>query len=230
MLKNALIFVILVCLLLGCAPAAAPKTAPTVDIGAIQTATVLTVVASAPTKPPAPTDIPPTAPPPTTEPSKNIFSWNYLAEQESGGIKVQVARVLIAEKSAYAADKFKGKVFEDKDVVVEIIFIVTNSTDKKAAVYPDQGTVIVGSEQVDLRSYMFSGKVGEDIGGDIFPGVTRIGGLWFGLKRTALPDLQKLVITFNGPVGESFTKLGDDYTFTLDLSQRKTDPLPDELK
>jgi hypothetical protein len=211
-------------LLFACSPQTA-KQSP-VDVGAIQTAAVETALANPPeTNTPVPTITFTSAPG-----SQNVFAWNYIAEQESGGIKLQIARVLIGEKSALQQN-FSENLFGDVPVVGMLIFIVTNTTsDKTISVYPDQGVVIVGSEQIELREYMMLGNFGEHIGGDIFPGVKKIGGLWFGIKRTPLSDVLKMKIVINRPTDESISPLGPDFIFELDLSNRQFEPLPDELK
>lgn len=233
---NRIVQLALICVFLsGCSASPVVNTAATVDISAIQTSTVQTVVASAATAAPikpTETPIPPTA---TTEPVKGKeYSWNYLGEQESGGLKIQIARVDIADKTMLLSviNFSKHAIFDDKPVVVEIIFKITNTTEKEITVYPNQGTAIVSSEQVKLLDYAISGnEFGEDVSGKIYPGVTVIGGLWFGLKRTRLDDIKNMVIAIDGPFDESsMTRLGPDFRIAIDLSQRKNEPIPAELK
>jgi len=171
----------------------------------------------------------------TTAPITNgtEFAWNYLADQTSGNVKVQIARLVIADKTAINQDFTDGglvTIFNDKPVVAEVIFIVTNNSDKPISIYPDQGKVIAGSEQIDLTDFMMGTEFGEKFSGDIYPGVKAIGGMWFGFKRTALVDIQKMTITFMGPSDQSLNRLGPDYTFQLDLSQRQDAAIPTELK
>lgn len=235
-----LIYIVLLAFILSSCGTSTTQTNPTVDTGSIQTAAVNTMMAginqtltaSAPTDTPIP-PIPPTA---TIVPAEgNIFSWNYLAEQDSGGLKIQVGRVVIAEKTALLLDgiDFSGvAIFDDKPVVVEIVFIITNTTSNEISVYTNQGTVVVGNEQVNLLDYAFSGaEFGENFSGNIFPGVRVIGGIWFGLKRTQLSDIQSLTIAISGPAdAKTLTRLGPEYRIFVDLSQRKNEPLPEELK
>ena len=76
-----------------------------------------------------------------------VYAWNYLASQDSGGLTVQIARVLIGEKSAVGIDFSNGgtyTLFDDKPVVAEIDFIISNKTDKTINIYTDQDMVVAG--------------------------------------------------------------------------------------
>ena len=169
---------------------------------------------------------PPTAPPT----GGNHYAWNYLGSIDSGGITIEVSRIILADKSAVPDQDFSlFTTFDDKPVVGMLAFKVINNTQQIISVYPDQGRVIIGSEQIELIDYLF-GSFGDSIGGEIFPGVTKIGGLWFGVKRIPLAEIQAITINFSAPHDANFTSLGPDYTFTFDLSTRMNEPLPDELK
>ncbi len=216
-----------------------PVPNPTADVNAIYTQAAMTLFAEATQSVPATPEptllLPPTEALQETQ-NGSIFSWNYLAEQTSGGMTIQVARVLIANKEAaekeFGYDFDQAEILVDKTVVIEIIYKVTNNAGEAIAIYPDQATVIVGSEQVDLSEYMLSGtRVGENIGGDIYPGVTAIGGVWFGVKRSPLDDINNITIIISPPVAsDDWQALGEEFKFDLDLSTRGFAPMPDELK
>jgi len=232
-------------LVTACAPAAKP------DAGAVQTAVAQTMAAQQPTATPIPPTattkptqaIPPTATPvpPTATPVVDLagkeYSWNHLASQESGKVKIDIARIVIGDKawieSVTGNDFTNGgavDIYNDKPVVAEIIFKVTNNSDKPINVYTDQGKLVVGSEQIDLLDYAMYGEFGDDFSGEIFPGVTAIGGMWIGIKRSALEDIKKMQIFIDGPSDNNLNTLGPDYKFDIDLSERKNEPLPDDLK
>lgn len=229
-MKAKLILLVVALMLTACAP----------SVPAIQTAIVQTQAAwtPIPTQTPYPTYTPfPTATSvplptstPTTAAATNKFAWNYIASQESGGITLEIARVLIAEKLALGSDFDKRNRFDGVPIIGEIIFKITNTSDKTISIYPDQGTVIVLTEQIDLREWMLFGTFGDDIGGDIYPGITKIGGIYFGVKRATLAEINGITIIVTAPHDENFNTLGGEFKFELDLSQRKNDPIPDELK
>lgn len=252
-MKKTIYLVLIFALLAGCNAQPAIPTPTAVDVGAIQTAAVKTAMASmptatavppseTPTQPPTNTPVPPTKEPPASTPIPPTstpdpllgqdFSWNNVSEQESGGIKIQIARIVLADKAAVTnVDFSKVSKFDNMPVVLEVVFKVTNTSDKEINVYPDQGMVIAGTEQVKLLDYALVGsKFGDDISGKIYPGVTVVGGLWIGLKRNKVDDIQKISIAINGPSNDSFSSIGPDFHFDIDLSKRAHDPIPEELK
>jgi hypothetical protein len=146
---------------------------------------------------------------PITIVGSDIFALNYLDSQDRGGIVIDIGRVLVGSKEAinsYLGGDFSEiSGFEDKPVIVEIIFKVINNTDQVISVYPDQGTIIIGSEQISMLDY-FMNSVGEDISGDIFPGVTMIGGLYFGVSRSTVEEITQMTISIDGPFNQDFDR------------------------
>jgi len=178
-------------------------------------------------------EVAPDTPTPLTVVGSDIFALNYLETQDRAGVVIEIARVLVGSKQAageYIGGNFNElSEFQDKNTVVEIIFKVTNNTGQVISVYPDQGTVIIGSEQIDLTNYFFYG-VGEDVSGDIFPGVTLIGGLYFAVGRSTVDEISEMTVAITGPYNQNFDKLGEDYLFTLDLSNHIFEEIPEELR
>jgi hypothetical protein len=95
-----------------------------------------------------------------------------------------------------------------------IILEVINTTNKKISVYPNQGTVIAGSEQVDVDIWL-----SEDVGGDFFDGVKKEGGVVFGLKQADVLALDSVRYVVSAPVEtDTFTSLTDEgYVFVISL-------------
>jgi hypothetical protein len=166
----------------------------------------------------------------TPTPAGKVYAWNDLAEIDGGGVKIKIARLILGEKAAIDQPFSKIKTFDDRPVVAAIIFVIQNSSTTKASVYPDQGTLVAGGEQIDLSEFMLLGTFGDRLGGEIFPGVTKVGGIWLGFKRTAIDTIQSILISIHAPVDDRFNQIGGEYQFNLDLSQRKNDPLPEYLK
>jgi hypothetical protein len=222
---------VLLCLLAACAPSA-----ESIQTAIAQTQTVWTPF---PTQTPYPTYTPfptirvvPTRKinPTATASAGDHFAWNYLATQESGGIMLEIARLVIADKQTIGQDFDKYGKYEDYTIVGEIVFRVTNQSDKTISVYPDQGTVIVGSEQISLIDFMMLGTFGDDLGGEIYAGITKIDGIWFGIKRTPIDEIKSITIIIDAPNDDNFNTLGEKFNIVIDLSVRKNEPLPDELK
>jgi len=162
--------------------------------------------------------------------SKDYYAWNYPQALEANGLVIQIGRVLLAEQGTFDDDVFKEPYFQDKPVVVEIIFVVQNKSNGTMSVFPEQGLVTVGGEQVDLYEASLYARTGESVDGEILPGITKIGGVWFGLRRTALEDVQRMQVIIGAPYDVNSNIAAAEYHFDLDLSDRKTEDFPDELK
>jgi hypothetical protein len=162
--------------------------------------------------------------------STDVYAWNYPASIESAGVTIQIGRVLFAKQGAFDDEFLQTPYFEDKPVVGELIFVVKNNAGQSMNVYPDQGYVVVGGEQINLLDVAMMGSGGDHLGGEILPGVTKIGIIWFGLRRTNLEDLQSMTIVIAGPHDNFMETFGGEYRFELDLSDHKNEPMPDELK
>ena len=229
-MKRIIITLLITAFVLACRGIAPAQ--PTVDVGAIQTAAVQTSQASLHTQPPAADTSQPTE---TTTPSTfgNYFAWNYIAREESGGLQVEIARFVLADKTAVDEDLTAGgltTIFDDRPVVGEIIFIITNPTQRIISVYPDQGKVIGGGEQIELLEFASATEFGDNFSGEIHPGVTVIGGIWFGFKRTPIDQITSVTIVFNAPHNQNFDSLGPGFKIVLGLNDRQNQPMPDELK
>lgn len=161
--------------------------------------------------------------------SEDYYAWNYPQAIDVGGLVVQVGRVLLAPEGTFKEDFFKAPYFQDKPVVGELIFVVQNKSGQTWSVYPGQALVAIGGEQVDLFEAGLNGRIGESVDGEILAGITKIGGFWFGLHRTPLDQIKSMSIIISGPFDVNNNQ-GAEYHFNLDLSDRKSEPMPDELK
>ncbi len=204
-------------------PSRTPEATDTPEPTATEAPTATTKPTDEPTATPEPTAVP------TPDPARH-FGLNNLAVKESGGIRLEVARVVVADKSQVADIGFeRAEKFNDYDTVVEILFRLTNTSDQKINVHPNQGTVIIGNEQINLTEWMFTAQIG-DVGGEVFPGVTQVGGLWLGVARSKAEDITKMTIAIDGPVDEEYSKLGEDCYFEIDLSNHEFQEIPADLK
>ena len=162
--------------------------------------------------------------------SKDYYAWNYPAALDSGGLVIEIGRVLLAEQGTFDDEFLQGPYFQDKPVIAEVIFVVRNNSGQTMSVFPDQGLVVVNGEQVDLYEASLNGRIGETVGGEILSGVTKIGGLWFGLRRSSLEDIKSMSIIISAPFDIYSNYAGGEYHFDIDLSERKSDTMPEELQ
>lgn len=196
--------------------------------------------AQPPTNTPMPsiTPLPPTDTPiPTEAPSiDDLWSKNYVGSFDSGGVIIEIARVLVGYKAALPDwdwdefnDYFDG--WAETEVVGELLFKVTNNTEKSVNMYLDQGSVQIGNEQIDIVDFMFATNFGDYVGGMIYPGVTKIGGMWFGIKLSTPAEITEIIYRCSAPYDfASGNDLGPDYVITIDVSTHVWEEIPDELK
>lgn len=203
-----------------------------------------TEVAPASTNTPRPSPTPlsstvaPTDTPAAVQEVSAADKWanNYVGSAESGGVIVEIARVVVGRKSAIPEQSWDElnefiQGWAETDVVGELIFKVTNNTDRTVSIYPDQGSVQIGGEQIDLGEFMFFTTFGDSVGGDIYPGVTKIGGMWFGVKRSTPDEVSRIVYRCDAPYdAESLDDLGPDIEIVMDLSDHVFEAVPEELK
>lgn len=156
-----------------------------------------------------------------------LWAINYAGWEESGNVTIEIARLVVGYKEHIPYDW--GQKWDDIDVVGEIIFKVTNKNDVTVNVFPDQGTVQIGSEQIELVNYIFN-TFGESVGGEIYPGVTKIGGIWFGITRSDPGEISEIIYRTDGPNNsETGESLGPDYKIAIDASQKRWEEMPEEL-
>ena len=144
--------------------------------------------------------------------------------KESGGVVLEVERVRIYELAAGAAAipelqqaMETTTVFEGAQLIGAITIKVTNNTDRKVNIYPDQGTVVVGSEQVNTEVFL-----SDNVGGEFFPGVVKDGAVVFLLSRTSWADVAGGVSLLYEVRGSNdaadFSRLGEDLLFEFALT------------
>jgi hypothetical protein len=171
---------------------------------------------------------------PTPEPPDQgqAVAANYLGKQESGGIEIELVRVLFGDKEYVEEETGSdfGSDFEQVDTLGEFVLRITNSTDKAVTVYPDQGTVVIGDEQIDLDQWWHRIGNMEDVSGDLQPGVTRVGGFWFGVRRSDWDEIGKVLFLIDAPFDQDYDDLGSGFRFEIDISGMGFQPFPDDLR
>lgn len=228
---------VLAVLLSACASPATPQVEisqsdllSTALAGVQQTQTVMAINAiTEVTATPFFTDTP--LPPTERAQTGNEYSWNYLSSIDSGGVVITIGRVVVANKKYLPIDFSDAVIYDDKPVLAEIIFVIENKTSGIVSVYPNQGKVLVGSEQIEMFPFAMDGGDIEGVyNGDVLPGAKLIGGLWVGFQRTSLEEINSMTIFISAPHNPNYETLGPDYNFNLDLSQKQFVEYPEELR
>jgi len=153
------------------------------------------------------------------------FAWNGAAKQDSGGVVVEISRIVLAENS-------NGMDFlwdsDEQWTSGEIFFKIQNNTDKRQLILPSNANINFNHET--QFNYLLPG-IGESLDGYINPNETKIGSLRFTTTDFSPSDIKSLQLTnsgcaFNDIAGCS----GPDFEFDIDLSTPANDPLPTEIR
>lgn len=186
---------------------------------------------------PPPTELPGATPtPPHVE---DAIAFNFLGEATTGPLNVELARVLFVKRevliSWIAADgRESGWVAEmgDSPVIGELILRIANNGDQVVKLWPFfQGAVTVNTEQIRLEDFR-SFKILDELDQELFPGATVVGGIYFGVKRTTLSEINSFVYyTLENPFDvNSYASLGPTISISADLSNHMWEPYPAELR
>lgn len=161
------------------------------------------------------------------------FSANYLGELEQDGIKVELGRVLFMQRDAFKPDLD----FDDTDRVDgheylgEVIWRITNNTDKSIQWSHDDIDVRISGRQIDLYDWLFY-SFGETPTDPIFPGSTIIGGVWFGMGNTMPEEITEVSLLMGAPNdSDTYRDVSGNFVITADLSgPHEWVDIPDELR
>jgi len=189
----------------------------------------------------APTDTPEPTLTPTIErtiDTSAMIAKNYLASTEENGVIVEVARILIGEKTA-VDNLLEGyfpevPIFNDKITVVEFVFRIVNNTDKIIRMYFDYDTIAsINGEQISFDDYSWDNNTwfGDNLDNDILPGSTLIGGLYTGIKRSQWNEVN--LITLSIPEAfesDTYNDVTNPILFTIDIIDWTFEEIPEELK
>ena len=165
----------------------------------------------------------------------DVFAHNYLGLVQTGDLEIEVLRVFVSPL-AFQEPEFQEAIqrfsaFDGADVVSFIALRIRNNGEKTLNIYPDQGDMQINAEQIDLFSYALSSSLGDDLGGEIFPGAEKIGGFWFGISRNAPVEIETMILRFDGPSdADSYSRVGPDVELVLDFAEHRFDEIPLELE
>jgi hypothetical protein len=227
---------LLATLLTGCSLLPSNQNAASTSVAQTQAAlptSTWTVAPPTDTPEPSPTPIPPTPTP--VPPIEELWARNFLGSFDSDGVNIEVVRILVGSKASMADvewsaldDRIEG--WSEIEVVGEIVFRVTNNTEQAIRVPLREGTLQIGTQQIDLADFFGTG-FGDDFSGEILPGEARVGGQWFGIRRLAPEEVVR--ISYRSPaVVDSRTSriVGPAGTITMDLTFHVWEDFPSEIE
>ncbi|MBN1485307.1 MAG: hypothetical protein JXA37_11360 [Chloroflexia bacterium] len=237
-MKKVLLGTVLVLLLAGCGETVqvnVPVTVPVKETVEVKVDVPVPITVEVPVT--VQVDVPVTklvvvtpTPEPTPEERKEQgIAANYVMTQEQGGIEITLVRVLCGDAAywketnpALDSDQFANSI-----TVCEFVLEVVNNSDIVLTVYPDQGEVIIGDEQVEPWDFFASIDSLEDISDDYQPGVKRVGGFWLGLRRTKWDEITQIIYTVGSPIDEEWDRHGEDWYFKISTEGWGFEAVPD---
>jgi len=163
-------------------------------------------------------------PTPTAEaaPPEGTIITSVDQTQDRGGVVITVNKLLLMSKEAFtqltdidekALDSLEP--FQGAQTMGALGITVRNETQVVANVYPDQGTLIADDEQIDLANFLF---FSDDLGGEIYPGVTKEGAIVFALKRRSPNQVEHIRFIVDVPFDENWDDLAQEpYTFDITI-------------
>ena len=157
---------------------------------------------------------------PPFNPVDDLFALNHVATAESGGMQIEVVRITFGQKAmleCQGSNFSQVDRFKDMNVGGEVIFKVTNTSDRTLAFHLDQSVFSINDEVIDY-------KIGDDIGDRFRPGAMAIVGYRFGIWQTPLRAIRTLRIEVPGPVNERNAATGATIELQIDLSRREYQP------
>ena len=211
--------------------------------------------------PPTPTSTPTITPSPTTTPSPtptltptplsttDILSKNFIEMIDVYGVEIELTRVLVAEKDILLQDhpqlkdenirpaNFSAPIFDDKPVVLELFFRMTNTSERIYTIWFYDTFVQVNGKQSKFEEFIDNDAViADNINTwtiDILPGSTISIGIWVGLEATDVSEISQINILMDSPSYEladgSYMSVGRKYYFSLDLTEWGFEPFPAEI-
>lgn len=210
---------------------------PTNTLALLATAT--STFPPAPTNTPRPTNTPAPTKEPTQTPTQTqavdtskAIAKNYVISQESNGVIVEIARILIADKTGVPQDFSNAPLIANSPTVVEYIFRIVNNTDKVITTnFASSAIAAVNGEQIVFDEYWLNNNTwfGDDLSSNILPGSTIIGGLWTGVNRSSWDDVEKIIISVPYFFDNDYSRVSQEFLFNIDIVDWTFEELPEEI-
>ncbi len=164
-------------------------------------------------------------------------------------MEVELVRVLVADKDILLQGhpqvkddqiqppNFAASVFKDKPVVLELIFRMTNTSDKIYTIWFYDTSVQVAGKQILMEDFINADAVfAKNVNPwnpDILPGSTIYLGIWVGIEGPDVSEIGQINILIDSPYYElsngSYMSTGQKYYFTMDLTDWGFEPMPEEI-
>jgi hypothetical protein len=123
----------------------------------------------------------------------------------------------------------QGEQWRAANTVGEFVFIVRNESGKTLNIFPETGAVQVGARQLDLAWDVLYLEGFDDVNGEIFKDVIKVGGFWFPMPRVELADVKTVILRFDAAFDNEYEDVGEAFVFEIDLSDLPNEPWDDSV-
>ena len=189
-----------------------------------------------------PTEIPPAGSGENLDAVKFIAK-NYIGSVESNGVIVELSRVIIGDKETLAKKKDIAyltdpdyeisEVLKNSTIVVEIIFKITNNTDKilNLSLSSNDAVFILNGVQIPLQEYThYSNLQDSYIDGNIFPNSSVNGGFWLPTSLLSVNEAKSVVLGLPPAYDEDYHDVTDSFSISADIVDWGWEDIPQEFK
>lgn len=151
-----------------------------------------------------------------------FYAWNNVVSREHKQVKVEVARLALVDRASISPEVAATipNLPSSGASVVMVVFEVKNNSASPVSVYPQNGVLKIGEENISLGNFKAFG----DSTVNIPAGETRILGLW-AASNTALDAITAIEITATGSDGAEGA-----YKLEKSLATRANEQIPGELR
>jgi frataxin-like iron-binding protein CyaY len=130
---------------------------------------------------------------------------------ETGGFVLTVENLGYLSRDDLGDDA--DEVLDDRtQTLLALDLTVENTTEDTLSIYPDQGTLVIGSEQTEAQFWL-----SDQVGGDFYGTVTKEGMVFFESSQDGddIRDLGEVRYLVDGPHDEDLDRTGDDVDATI---------------
>ena len=175
--------------------------------------------------------------------SIKYISKNYLGSIESNGVIVELARVIIGDKETLAKEKDIAylidpehdisKVLQDSRIVVEVIFKITNNTDRliKLDLSREEAMFILNGVQIPLNQFLDYANVTESFrNGNIDPQTSVNGGFWLPTSLLSVNEANTVILGLPPAYDENNQAVIENSFIFADVVDWGWEDIPEEFK
>lgn len=175
--------------------------------------------------------------------SMKYIAKNYLGSIESNGVIVELARVIIGDKETLAKEKDIGylidpehdisRLLQDSRIVVEVIFKITNNTDRliNLDLSRDDAMFILNGVQIPLNQFLDYANLTESFrNGNIDPQTSVNGGFWLPTSLLSVYEANTVILGLPPAYDENNQAVIENSFIFADVVDWGWEDIPEEFE